>query len=300
MIEQLTGGVWRVESGRPGPSLALSFGVHGNERPPVDGGLALVEQFKEQALELSAGRLLLLHSNPRASAADTRWSEGGVDLNRCFHPDTLAREPQLWEEGRARELAAALDAAGIEVLVDFHCTVEPGPRFMIQHPEPEHAPSRQAWELLAAEILLTDPGLSFGGVSLDEHMTTRGLVGICYETGWLGDPALSGESVLAEMQNVLAGHGMLGDRTAARHREKTLLRLTGSLLCEGPGFQWREGVGENLQALPAGCVLGAYGDGRELSLERDASLVFPKKKPELVEMGKPLVLLAGAPETGAG
>jgi hypothetical protein len=51
-------------------------------------------------------------------------------------------------------------------------------------------------------------------------------------------------------------------------------------------------VGENLQEVAAGTVLGRYGDGREVVLEEDATLVFPKKKPELVQLGKPLVLLA--------
>jgi hypothetical protein len=50
-------------------------------------------------------------------------------------------------------------------------------------------------------------------------------------------------------------------------------------------------VGENLQALPAGSLLGRYASGREVRLDQDATLIFPKKKPELVQVGKPLVYL---------
>ena len=79
---------------------------------------------------------------------------------------------------------------------------------------------------------------------------------------------------------------------AREHGSKELLELGEPLSCSGQGFRWSEGVGENLQALPAGTVLGRYGDGREERLAADATLIFPKKKPELVQVGKPLVQLA--------
>lgn len=212
-------------------------------------------------------------------------------MNRCFHKDVLAREPELYEEHRAKEIVAFLRSQGTEILVDFHCTVEPGPRFLMQHPpvaEPSH---REIFGLLQAEVLLADPNLNFGGVSLDEHMSTRDRVGICYETGWIKDPANTSESVLAEMSNVLIGTGVIaGD--AQRYGDKKLLELGAPLNCEGEGFKWREGVGVNLQELAKETLLGSYADGREVVLEADATLIFPKKKPELVQMGKPLVYLA--------
>lgn len=283
---------WLFDSGRPGPTVAVSFGVHGNERPPIDAGQRLVRMFAEGELSVAAGRLLLIHANPRASEEDQRWSQGGVDLNRCFHPSVLGREPELHEEHRARAVAAALEETGAEVLVDFHCTVEPGRRFLMQHPPAGDAQHGAVYRFLAAEVLLTDPRLNFGGVSLDEYMSTRGRVGICYETGWIGDPANTPEFVLEEMRNLLAGLGVLAGEAAREHGSKELLELGEPLSCSGQGFRWSEGVGENLQALPAGTVLGRYGDGREERLAADATLIFPKKKPELVQVGKPLVQLA--------
>lgn len=290
-IERRDEGLWTVDSGRPGKRAAISFGVHGNERPPIDAGLALVASFERGEHSLRAGTLLLVHANPRGSAQDERWSAGGVDLNRCFHPSVLAREPELYEEGRAREIVAALAAHEAEVLVDFHCTVEPGPRFLMQHPPLSNAAHREVMELLAAEVLLSDPGLNFGGVSLDEHMSTRERVGICYETGWIQDPANTSEAVLAEMHNLLRGLGLL-EGEARRYGDKTLLELDAPLLCEAEGFRWEDGVGVNLQELPGGTLLGRYGDGREVRLAADATLIFPKKRPELVQVGKPLVSLA--------
>lgn len=290
-IPQAAERIWRFDAERPGPAVCLSFGVHGNERAPIDAGLELLEHLRSGRRRLAAGRLLLVHANPLATEQDRRWSEGGVDLNRCFHASVLAREPALAEEHRARAIAGALEAFDPEVLVDFHCTVEPGERFLMHHPPATEPAYRRVAELLAAETVLTDPRLTFGGVSLDEWASTRGRVGICYETGWIGDPLTSPRLVLGEMENVLAGLGLL-EGPVRRHGAKRLLALDEVVGCEAEGFRWRAGVGENLQALAAGTVLGAYADGREVSLGRDAVLVFPKKRPELVRLGAPLVYLA--------
>jgi len=291
MIQSIEQDVWAVDSGQAGPSVALSFGVHGNERPPIDAGLRLVEEFRSGRRSLARGRLLLIHANPVASAGDRRWSEGGVDLNRCFHSSVLAREPELYEEGRAQRLVAALEGVGAEVLVDFHCTVEPGRPFLMQHPPVADEAHRRVQALLRAQVLLTDPDLNFGSVSLDEWMSTRGRVGICYETGWIQDPENSPEFVLEEMTNVLAGLGSIEEEPRT-YADKELLQLEGVLLCEEAGFVWKSGVGVNLQAIAAGSVLGTYPSGKELRLENAATLIFPKKKPEMVQVGKPVTYLA--------
>jgi predicted deacylase len=295
MLQAVGERMWLAEGVEPGPALAISFGVHGNERPPIEAGLRLVRELETGELFVARGRLLLIHANALASEQGARWSAGGVDLNRCFSRRSLAAEPTRYEERRAREIAGALERVRPEVLVDFHCTVEPGDPFLVQHPPVDHAPSREVLRLLSAKVLLTDPDLVFGAVSLDEWTATRGKVGICFETGWIRSPACTPASVLEEMLNVLAGHAMLPGIEARHHDEKTPLRLDRVVLCEGDGFAWREGVGENLQALPAGTVLGAYADGSELTLPIDATLFFPKKRPELVERESPLVYLGVAP-----
>ena len=115
--------MWLSDSGQPGPSVVISFGVPGTERPPIAAGMALVGALEPAELFIGAGRLLLVHANPRATEEDRRWSEGGVDLNRCFSNDSLGAAPVLYEQERAREIAAALEQFGADVLVDFHCTV---------------------------------------------------------------------------------------------------------------------------------------------------------------------------------
>jgi len=291
-----------IDSGLPGPNVCISYGVHGNERAPIDAASLLQVMFDVGELGLSEGKLLLLFGNPRATAANARWSAGGVDLNRCFHPDALARAPELtdlYEQRRAREIAELLDREEIEILVDFHCTVEPGARFCMHHPGAGDEPHREVTRLLSSQVVLADPHLNFGGVSLDEHLSTQGRVGVCYETGWIRDPDNTPSSVRDEMVNLLAGLGLVAGRAYRTFADKRYLELREPLVCRsvgGGGFSWAEGIGQNLQELPEGTLLGCYAQGEPVVLDEDSTLIFPKKQPELVELGKPLVYLASRVE----
>ena len=130
MLEEIEESIWSWKTGVTGPSVGIAFGTHGDERAPIDAGLQLVAQLQAGEVRPARGSLLLIHSNPRATAIDRRWSEGGTDLNRCFSADVLAREPSRYEEGRARPIVAALEEAEVRVLVDFHCTAEPARPFL--------------------------------------------------------------------------------------------------------------------------------------------------------------------------
>ena len=286
-------GIWAIDSGRPGRSVCVSFGVHGNERPPIDAGLELVEAFRQGSLELQAGQVALGAREPARQSAGSTLVGGWCGLERCFSRELLARTPKLYEERRAQTIVSAIEAHGCEVLGDFHCTVEPGPRFLMQHPPIAHAPSAEVYALFAAEVMLADPNLNFGSVSLDEYMSTRDRVGICYETGWIEDPANTPAFVRGEMENMLRGLGLLAGE-AQRHPDKDLLQLDEVVACAAEGFRWCEGIGQNLQRLEEGTLLGSYGNGDEVRLPFDATLVFPKKKPEMVQLGKPLVYLGRA------
>lgn len=291
-FEKMGEGIFAFRSENAGRKVCISYGVHGNEQSPIEAGEKLRENLENGELELARGSLLLIFANQKASEENKRWSSDGVDLNRCFHADVLAREPELYEEGRAREIVASMEDFGPEVLVDFHCTVEPGEKFLMQHPPVSDVPHHEVTRLLQAETVLGDPDLTFGGVSFDEWMSTRGRVGICYETGWMDDPENTGENVLGEMLNILGGLSLLDGQEIRTFEGKSLIELAGSIICEEEGFAWDENCGQNLQRLTAGQRLGVYASGKEVSLAEDATLIFPKKRAELLVVGKPMVFLA--------
>ncbi len=271
-------------SGRPGPVVGIAAGVHGDERPPIAALQALAASLEQAPVD--RGAVLLMVGNPAAVALGQRWSER--DLNRCFHPARLASPPATAEDRRARELVAA--CARVDVLVDFHCTAEPGEPFAMHHPIDDAHQAVTA--LLDVPVVVRDPRLCFGGVSLDEHLSTTQRVGVCCETGWIGAPDNTPDRILAQMRNVLRGLGVRTDAPPVRAPDKRVLTLTEVLRCPARGFAWAPGVGHNLQRLPAGAALGRRGDGTPLLLSAPATLIFPKKRPALLQPGRPLVYLA--------
>ena len=274
-----------IRSGRPGPVVCISTGIHGNERAPVTAMHRLAQQLSSE--DIVAGSLLLVLGNPKALEQDRRQTLGGVDLNRCFTDAILRHPPRHHEHARAQELARAVE--GVDVLVDFHCTVEPGGRFIMHHPDDER--HQQVAALLDAPVVLSDPSLLFGGCSFDEHLSTQGRVGLCYETGWIGDPACDPGRILDEMRSLLRGLGMLSGEPVRVSGQRRLV-LTDRLCCPESGFHWADGIGENLQSLSAGELLGHSRAGTPLLLSGAATLIFPKKHPELLRPGQPLVYLA--------
>ena len=285
-------GTFLVESEMPGPVVCIAYGVHGDERPPIDAGQLLQSMFDLGALALSEGKLLVLFANPLATAANKHWSQDGTDLNHCFHPGMLVSKSDRHEERRAREIVEILEREEVEILVDFHSTLEKDERLCVQHPGAADDRHLEITRLLTSKIVLSDPGLILGGASLDQHMSTTGRVGVYYQTGRQGDGSNTPVAIRNEMVNLLAGLGMIDGRAFRTFPKKRHLELTEMVECREQGFQWNRGVGKSLQTLDEGTLLGTYANGNVVILGEDSTLVFPEKAPDLVQVGKPLVFLA--------
>ncbi len=115
-IQTAEGGALEVvhlDSGVPGPTVAILAGVHGNEV----AGIVALAQFARDGLPLTAGRVRLLPvAHPAAHDANLRVSPvDGLNLARVF-PGAV--------DGRPTEQVAAAIAAhvidGADVLIDLH------------------------------------------------------------------------------------------------------------------------------------------------------------------------------------
>src|SRR6185369_17926132 len=100
--------VIELSSGKPGPSLAILAGVHGNE---LAGVYALQELLP--TLKPTRGKVYVAFANPPAIEANTRMLN--KNLNRCFVADNHGTTP---EDERARELMKMLDKC--DALLDLH------------------------------------------------------------------------------------------------------------------------------------------------------------------------------------
>ena len=128
----------RYASGRPGPTLVVMGGLHGNEPAGTFALLRVLEQLRAAAAPLR-GSLLGLRGNIRALAARRRFLQR--DLNRRWSGDELrelaARAPEARgaEDSEQHELLAALatllnEAREPLVFLDLHSTSGHGAPFV--------------------------------------------------------------------------------------------------------------------------------------------------------------------------
>lgn len=185
-----TEGVWRFESPQPGPRVAVTALIHGNELCGAWAVSQLLELLAGGA-KLRRGRLTLALCNLRAfarfDAADphaSRFVE--EDLNRQWSPERLATGSSA-ERRRAAELRPWLEDA--DYLLDLHSMHEEGSALLLTGMQPRHVEFVR--ELGVAGTVIIDSGHAegrrmrdFGHFGSDEG-TARSLL---IECGFHGNP----------------------------------------------------------------------------------------------------------------
>ncbi len=130
-ISELASGIWRIESGRPGPVVSIIGGVHGNEDCGVDAVLEIFESFVNRGQKLERGSLILTIANEHAFADDVR--QLAHNMNRQFGIARGGVQSPLnseYEVTRASEVArCAIDQA--DLIIDLHSTSVAAPPFCI-------------------------------------------------------------------------------------------------------------------------------------------------------------------------
>lgn len=129
-------GTW--DRGRPGPTLLVVAGMHGNEPAGVVAAQRVLERLQQQAVEV-VGRVVALAGNLGALRQGRRFLQR--DFNRGWTAEALARLQRLPdgelgpEDREQRELLAAFErvlaeATGPVLVVDLHSSSAPGPPFL--------------------------------------------------------------------------------------------------------------------------------------------------------------------------
>ncbi|MGE5540909.1 MAG: succinylglutamate desuccinylase/aspartoacylase family protein [Bacillota bacterium] len=99
-----------VDSGLPGPSVAIVGGVHGTERVGVEAVDRGIREFLPEV-----GRIFYIIGNPPAVATNSRYLDR--DLNACFD---LPGPATNYEESRAQQLATIFEEC--DGLLDIHAS----------------------------------------------------------------------------------------------------------------------------------------------------------------------------------
>jgi len=125
----------RYATGRPGPTVVVCGGLHGNEPAGALAARHVLERLERDRLPL-CGELLAVAGNLAALKAGRRYL--AVDLNRIWQPDRLraVRDggPRNPEEEELRALLEFFDGSsfgGPLICLDLHTTSGDGPPFTI-------------------------------------------------------------------------------------------------------------------------------------------------------------------------
>ena len=277
-----TAGVWRFTASRPGPSVALTALIHGNELCGAWAAAGLLESL-HRGSTLRCGELTVALCNleafdrfdPKQPGASRFVEE---DMNRVWSADRLA-DGATRERRRAAELLPWL--AHADVLLDLHSMHEPGSPLLLTGPLPRHVSLVR--ELALGGHVVVDAGHA-DGVRLRDH-------------GRYGDPAGSARALLVEC----GWHGDPAGRHVAQDATLRLLLHTGLLMAgdlppdwqlAAPPAQWRLEVTsavrarstrfrfvrefENLECIARGGAVIADNDGETVTTPYDdCVLVMP-------------------------
>lgn len=215
-----TEGVWQFEAPEPGPRVAITALIHGNE---LCGAWAVSQLLELLAggLKLRRGRLTLALCNLRAFARfdaanphASRFVE--EDLNRQWSPDRLATGSSA-ERRRAAELRPWLEDA--DYLLDLHSMHEEGSALLLTGMQPRHVEFVR--DLGVPGTVIIDPGHAEGKRMRD--------------FGRFGSDEGAARSLLIEC----GFHGNPDSRLVAQDAVRRLLELTGVVDLQDLPPEWR-------------------------------------------------------------
>ena len=170
--------ILKIKSGKPGPTIALFAGVHGDET----AGIWALQNIAP-TLNLKKGVVYIVFANPPAIEKSVRMI--AKNLNRCF---VAGNEGATYEDRRARQLMSILDQC--DALLDLHMFYEPGEPFAICE-----QPSLEVASYLPLKIVSTGWTQAEPGAT-DGYMYNKGKQALCVECG--GIPEAKERVALAE------------------------------------------------------------------------------------------------------
>lgn len=277
--------VWQWTGPNPGPHVLILGGVHGNEVTGVMLVGELRRDLESGTMTIGAGTLTLAIGNPRAVELGTRGSEPHADLNRAFTAEALdANGPDTYEARRARELAPLLSNA--DIAVDMHATNKPSEAFLVViNDTPKH---RELCRFFPCEKILVVPDSVIAGTT-DALVDLHGGVGICFESGWVGDLSRVGD-MRTSVEGILSRAGLIAARETL-HDGQAVYQMTEAITLTDRGFAFAPGRGErNFEPFAQGDTIGHHGD-EALLAPYGGVLMFPKVH-ELWKVGSPVGFLA--------
>ncbi|HSX33599.1 MAG TPA: succinylglutamate desuccinylase/aspartoacylase family protein [Candidatus Saccharimonadales bacterium] len=248
--------IFEIHGPKPGPTLAIFAGVHGNE---LAGVLALQELLPQ--LRLTKGTVYAAYANPPAIAAKVRMIN--KNLNRCFIAGNEGTTP---EDVRARELMAVLDKS--DALLDLHMFYDAhGQPFVICEDEAVGLAQTFDVDIISTNWTRTEPGGS------DGYMHLAGKIGICVECGPISQAEVYKEFAKRTVYQFLQHFGMTDEPVALSTRSKRIVRAQRAVYKTSADFVLGDGF-RNFDALDPGQIIARDGN-KTYTAEAGDCIIFP-------------------------
>lgn len=168
--------MFRIKTNKPGKTVTIMGGVHGNEVC----GVSVVGEFSKK-LKINRGIVNLIIGNPKAVVANTRHVE--MNLNRAFLGLSCLTKAQraTYESKRAKEIMPYLKES--DALLDIHSSGTPGSvPFIICEEHSYEVVKYLPFKIVTSGWDNLEPGATDGFVN------KNGGQGICVECGHHDDP----------------------------------------------------------------------------------------------------------------
>ncbi|MBI5306654.1 succinylglutamate desuccinylase/aspartoacylase family protein [Candidatus Wolfebacteria bacterium] len=173
--------IFILDSKKPGPTVILIAGIHGNE----PAGILAFEKLKK--IKLFYGKIYFIFGNLLAIKNKKRFID--ADLNRLFISKNQLTKKQIKsrEYNRSRKIMRFLKKA--DVLLDIHSTSKKSPPFIICEQNANKIVSYFPFKIRC---------YGFGGIqtgSTDNYMNQNNKIGICIECGQHNDKNVSQRAI---------------------------------------------------------------------------------------------------------
>lgn len=247
--------VYEFDGVKPGPTVAIFAGVHGNERAGVYALKELIE-----TLTIKSGKVFLVFANPPAIKSNVRMLE--KNLNRCFYK---GNDGNAWEDVRARQLMSLLDKC--DALLDLHMFYDEGEPFIICENDSIEIAKIFDVSIISTNWTEVEPG------GTDGYMHKMGKVGICLECGPISKSKECAPYAKNAVYQLLAYYKIIEEDIKHSSIDKTIVKAEKAIYKSSNAFKLLPGF-KNFDQLSEGQVIAKDGD-ISLVANKNQCIIFP-------------------------
>lgn len=287
-------------SGLPGPHVALTALMHGNE---IAGAIAL-DRLLRAGLRPRRGRLTFGFVNlaafarfdPRQPTASRFVDE---DMNRLWDRAILDGPRRSCELARARAIRPLIET--VDVLLDLHSMLWLSGPLTLSGPAP--ASRALALGLGTPDLVVIDPGHASGRRLIDYARFQNGPAAACLVEAGQHWRAETVETMLASIAGCLHHTGILPEHPALPARSRTPPRLaavSATVTADQPEFHFVEPFAGNTVLARAGTLIAREGMREIRTPHDDCLLVMPNLRPAAGHTAIRLARFIDAGDSDAG